>query len=141
VFTDGSCRVHENRAGGWAAVRVEYDTVVDEVFGYELETTNNRMELRALAEGLRLIRQDETEVVYCDSKYALDCVAVNYLKFVERGWLTFSGTPVKNRELIEDARHELDLRPGVTLEWVRGHNGERWNAYVDLLSRAYQHVS
>jgi ribonuclease HI len=90
------------------------------------------MELAAIRAALRALRGDVE--VLSDSRYAIDCVTKWVYGWRKSGWVTSSGSPVANRELVEDI---VALCQGRTVEftWVRGHSGHRANERADALAR------
>lgn len=131
LFTDGSC--HGNPGpGGWAYL------VVSEAgervgSGAEPATTNNRMELRAVIEGLRSVG-DPTEIeVWSDSRYVIDGMRSWIHSWKKRGWKTADRQPVKNEDLwraLDDEAH----RHRVHWHWVRGHDDHPENERCDRLA-------
>ena len=135
VFTDGSCSGNPG-PGGWGAVRVQDGQVVHERYGFEPETTNNRMELQAMITGLGFIEPGETVDVYTDSKLVVDTLTKWAAGWEKRGWRRSDG-PVKNLDLVQTAYWLSQERPGVHIRWIRAHDGSRWNEYADALASAY----
>jgi len=131
LYADGSC--HGNPGpGGWAAI-LEYNGNVRELSGAEPSTTNNRMELRAVIEGLRALSEPCAVDVWSDSRYVVDGVTKWLPAWKRRGWLTADKKPVKN----EDLWHALDAeaaRHRAVWHWVRGHSGHAQNERCDLMA-------
>lgn len=137
VFTDGASEGNPG-PGGWGAVHVEDGEIVDQAFGSEPHTTNNRMELTALIAGLRMLATDSTAVVYTDSQLVVNIVTNWADGWKARGWTKKSSGPIANLELVKDAHALYTERPGVDLKWIRAHDGNRWNEYADALATAYR---
>ena len=135
VFTDGSCSGNPG-PGGWGAVRVAAGEIVAERYGSEPRTTNNRMELTALIEGLSLLGPGEQADVYSDSRLAVDTVTRWAAGWERRGWRRRDG-PVRNLELVRRAYRLASERPGARIRWIRAHDGSLWNEYADALATAY----
>lgn len=135
VFTDGSCSGNPG-PGGWGAVRVSGGTIVEQRLGKEPATTNNRMELTAMAEGLSMVAPGESVTLYSDSQLVVNTLSKWAAGWEQRGWRRKDG-PVKNLDLVQRAWTLLKERPGVRLEWIRAHDGSRWNEYVDALATTY----
>jgi ribonuclease HI len=138
LFTDGACSGNPG-PGGWACVLALPDGRARELSGREEATTNNRMELRAVIEGLLSVRALPGRVVaHSDSTYVLGGISRWILGWKRRGWTTAAGEPVKN----EDLWRELDAlcagrgRGGVEWRWVRGHSGHDANERCDALAVA-----
>jgi ribonuclease HI len=133
MFTDGSC--HGNPGpGGWAAI-LEYRGQRRELTGAEHATTNNRMELRAVIEGLRALSEPCDVEVWTDSRYVVDGMRSWLAAWKARGWRTASKQPVRNEDLwraldAEAARHRI------TWHLVRGHDGHVENERADALANA-----
>lgn len=133
VWTDGACRLGD---GGWAVVVVDVDgETIQERSGHGGATTNNRMELRAAIEGLRLLPTGSRVRVYSDSQYVINGAARWMAAWKRGGWFTAAKQPVKNRDLWEplDAlaqRHQVEWR------WVRSHSGAVYNERCDALATA-----
>lgn len=134
VFTDGSCSGNPG-PGGWAAVRVAGGELVGERAGGEAETTNNRMELQAMIAGLELVRPGEAVDVYSDSRLVVQTLTSWAAGWERRGWERESG-PVSNLDLVQRAYALAKARPRARIQWVRAHDGTRWNEYVDALATA-----
>lgn len=119
IYTDGAC-IGNPGPGGWAAVIVE-DGRMRTVHGGAPETTNNRMELAAVINGLKAAAASKDVTVYSDSQYVV-------LTMVE-GWKRR-----KNLDLWADLDAEVAERL-VRWEWVRGHVGDPLNEHADALAR------
>lgn len=132
VFTDGSS-IPNPGPGGWGAVWVRDGEIVEQRHGHDAHTTNNRMELTALIEALKLLPEDSTEVVHTDSRLCVDTIEKWAAGWEKRGWKRKAG-PIKNLELIQELYALRQARPGVTLRWIAAHSGQRWNEYADSLS-------
>ncbi len=131
LYTDGSC--HGNPGpGGWAAV-LEYGGKVRELTGNDPATTNNRMEMTAVLEGLRALKESCDVDVWTDSRYVVDGMKSWLASWKKRGWKTASKQPVKNEEIWR-ALDEEALRHRVTWNWVRGHDGHPQNERCDELA-------
>ncbi|MFN8585350.1 MAG: ribonuclease H [Dehalococcoidia bacterium] len=135
VFTDGSCSGNPG-PGGWGAVRVEGGRVVVEEHGAEAATTNNRMELTAMIAGLRMLGPGEAGDVYSDSRLVVQTLTQWAAGWERRGWKRTTGE-VKNLELVQEAYALAKARPRARIQWIRAHDGSRWNEYADALSTAY----
>lgn len=102
IYTDGACSGNQNEEniGGWGAI-LEYGSAQKELFGGEINTTNNRMEMTALIEALSALKKDaQTIEVYSDSSYLMDCFRQKwYVNWQKNGWMTSKKTPVENKEL------------------------------------------
>ena len=135
VFTDGSCEGNPG-PGGWGFVWVENDEIVQEKYGRDGDTTNNRMELTALIEALRVLPEDAETAVYSDSQLCVKTVNEWAAGWERRGWRRKSG-PIANLELVKQFYALARAHPGVRIEWIRAHDGSRWNEYADALASRY----
>ena len=135
VFTDGSCEGNPG-PGGWGFVWVENDEIVQEKYGRDGDTTNNRMELTALIEALRVLPEDAETAVYSDSQLCVKTVNEWAAGWERRGWRRKSG-PIANLELVKQFYALARAHPGVRIEWIRAHDGSRWNEYADALASSY----
>ena len=135
MFTDGSCEGNPG-PGGWAFVFVEDDRIVAEKHGREPDTTNNRMELRALIEAYRYLPEGERTTVYSDSELCVKTMNEWALQWEQRGWRRKGGA-IKNLELVQELYALVNSHTGVELRWIRAHSGSRWNEYVDSLASGY----
>ena len=136
VFTDGSC-IGNPGPGGWGAVRVQDGAVVERRHGADAHTTNNRMELTALIEGLSMLAPDEPADLYSDSRLVVDTVTKWAAGWERRGWRRKDGE-VKNLELVQRAYALAQERPHARIHWIRAHDGSLWNEYADSLATAFQ---
>jgi ribonuclease HI len=131
IFTDGACRGNPG-PGGWG-VLMRYGTEERSFCGGELDTTNNRMELNAVIEGLSALTQPCQVELSSDSTYVLKGIQEWMPNWKKRGWKTAAKKPVKNVDLWQklDAvigEHKIDWR------WVKGHSGHRENEIADQLA-------
>jgi len=131
MFTDGSC--HGNPGpGGWGAI-LRWEGRERELSGGAAETTNNQMELMAVIEGLKALREACEVEVFTDSKYVMDGMKSWIHGWKKRGWKTASKQPVKNIEYWQSLDREV-ARHQVSWTWVKGHSGHPENERADLLA-------
>jgi ribonuclease HI len=136
VFTDGGASPNPG-PGGWGAVYVIDGEIVSERHGHDPATTNNRMELTALIEGAALVPEGTPVTVYSDSNLAVRTINEWAAGWEKRGWKRKTG-PVENLDLVQKAYRIYRRRPELTLEWVKGHAGVRWNEYADALANRWR---
>lgn len=123
IYTDGACSGNQNdeNLGGWGAV-LEYGEHEKALFGGEPNTTNNRMEMKALIEALSVLNREGLLIrVFSDSSYLTNCFREKwYEKWLRNNWITSSKTPVENRDLWEQLLPYLEKH---TIEFyrVKGH--------------------
>jgi ribonuclease HI len=132
VFTDGSCEGNPG-PGGWAAVWVEDDQIVEERCGDAAHTTNNRMELMGLIEALRMLPEDAQITIYSDSNLCVQTVNEWAKGWEARGWKRKTG-PIANLELVQELWALAKRHPRVAVRWLKAHDGTRWNEYADALA-------
>jgi ribonuclease HI len=139
VFTDGSA--HPNPGpGGWGAVYVIDGTVVDQEYGSDPQTTNNRMELTALLHGYDLVPRGTPATIYSDSNLCVRTINEWARTWAANGWRR-KGGPIANLDLVQAVYAKAQQRPELTLRWIRAHDGSRWNEYADALSTAYRRAT
>lgn len=131
IFTDGACRGNPG-PGGWG-VLLRYEQTEKCLYGSELHTTNNRMELMAAIEGLRSLKQPCKVIVTTDSDYVRRGITEWVINWKKQNWHTSSKKPVKNADLWR-ALDELAGKFDIRWHWVRGHSGHRENEIADQLA-------
>ncbi|MBI4966536.1 MAG: ribonuclease HI [Rhodospirillales bacterium] len=133
LFSDGACSGNPG-PGGWG-VLLRWKGVERELSGAETLTTNNRMELKAVIEGLNSLKRPCRVAVHTDSQYVHKGIVEWLAGWKARGWRTADKKPVKNIDLWQ----ELDAaaaRHRVRWHWVKGHAGHPENERADALARA-----
>jgi ribonuclease HI len=131
IFTDGACRGNPG-PGGWGAL-LRYDGVERELYGGELDTPNNRMELQAAIEALKALSRACTVDLTTDSVYVRSGITTWLEGWKEKGWKTAARKPVKNVDLWR-ALDEENQRHQVRWHWVKGHSGHAENERADQLA-------
>ncbi len=133
IHTDGACKGNPG-PGGWGVV-LQSGASRKELFGGELGTTNNRMELTAVIEALAALKRPCTVDLYLDSEYVRKGITEWIGGWKARGWRTAAKQPVKNVDLwqrldalVSGAGHEIRWH------WVRGHAGNPGNERADALA-------
>ena len=125
IYTDGACSGNQfdTNAGGWSAI-LQYGGYSKEIYGGEINTTNNRMELTALIEGLTALTKKNYDIrVFSDSSYLINCLRKRwYEKWRLNGWLTTGKKPVENKDLWEKL---LAFLPDYEFRFylIKGHIG------------------
>ena len=133
LFTDGACSGNPG-PGGWGLILRHPATGKEiERSGAEAMTTNNRMELMAVIEGLSLLTKPSVVELYSDSQYVLKGLKEWLASWKRRGWKTADKKPVKNVELWTRL-DELAQKHDVRMHWIRGHQGHPENERADRLA-------
>ncbi len=131
IYTDGACKGNPG-PGGWGAL-LRYGDIEKEICGGESNTTNNRMELTAAIEALKLLNRPCNVRLTTDSEYVRRGVLEWMTNWKKRGWKTASKQPVKNQDLwmaLDEqlTKHQIEWR------WVKGHSGHPENERADQLA-------
>lgn len=132
IYTDGACRGNPG-PGGWGVLLVSGDRE-KELFGGELDTTNNRMELLAVIEALSAIKGACRISLYTDSQYVLKGITEWLATWKKNNWKTAAKTPVKNIDLWQ-ALDKAVSQHHITWHWVKGHAGHPGNERADALAQ------
>ena len=133
IYTDGACSGNPG-PGGWAAVLIYGDTQ-KEISGGAPDTTNNRMELQATIEALKVLKSPCHVTLITDSKYVLQGMTEWIKGWKAKGWKTADKKPVKNVDLRQELEKQT-ARHHVAWQWVKGHSGDAMNDRVDALAVA-----
>jgi len=140
IYTDGGCTDNPG-PGGWAAIIGKKDSKGSEnepleISGGDSDTTNNRMELTAVIRALELVmkrygRELRIEI-HTDSKYVQYGITQWMPSWIDKGWKTAAGKPVKNKDLWLQLR-ELNEKLTISWLWVKGHSGNPMNERCNQL--------
>ncbi|KAB1069932.1 ribonuclease H family protein [Methylobacterium planeticum] len=134
VHVDGSSLRNPGPAR-WAAVIFAPDRDKLVLVGSAPKATNNQMELWAAFEAFSALPLDATGVLYADSRYVVDGLTMLREDWARRGWRKSNGQRVVNTTLWKLLGKAADARPGIRVEWLRGHNGNAGNDPADRLAR------
>lgn len=126
IYTDGACKGNPG-VGGWGAILI-YGETIKELNGYAKETTNNRMELTAVIEALKILKRSCEIIIYTDSKY----VKQGITEWID-GWIKKNWKNVKNPDLWQEL-HRLVSQHHIEWQWVKGHSGNFYNERADELA-------
>jgi ribonuclease HI len=142
IYTDGSSLGNPG-PGGWGSVIAHEEKVV-ELGGREKESTNNRMEMMAAIQALRLVQEKKVKgkviKVHTDSAYVLNGITMWIFSWMKNNWRTASKDPVLNQDLWEELfKLELDLKHRYKVEWikVKGHSGVLLNERCDVIATSF----
>ena len=131
IYTDGACSGNPG-PGGWGAVLI-YNGTEKHLSGHAEDTTNNRMEMTAVIESLKAIKEECEIELFTDSKYVMDGINEWIHNWKKRGWKTANKKPVKNADLWQEL-DEMNQSHKVNWNWVKGHNGDKYNELADSLA-------
>ena len=130
MYTDGACKGNPG-PGGWG-VYLRSGGHEKDLFGGERETTNNRMELTAVIEGISALTRPCDVAIYVDSQYVRQGITQWIHGWKAKGWKTAAKQPVKNEDLwrrldalVHDGEHTIEWH------WVKGHAGDPGNERAD----------
>ena len=132
IFTDGACQGNPG-PGGWGAI-LRFNGVEKEISGGDPDTTNNRMELTALLEALRQLKEPCDIDLFSDSQYVINGLEKGWAKgWRARGWKKADKSPALNPDLwgallAESAKHTIHYH------WLKGHAGHPENERCDQMA-------
>lgn len=133
IYTDGACSGNPGK-GGWGAV-LKYGEITKQISGYSNLTTNNKMELQAVIEALKLLKKRCYVEIFTDSVYVKDGITKWINSWKMNNWKTSKKEPVKNKELwieLDNLRNQHNIN----WNWVKGHADDEINNIVDKLARS-----
>ncbi|ADQ40833.1 Ribonuclease H [Caldicellulosiruptor acetigenus I77R1B] len=134
IYTDGACSGNPG-PGGWCAILI-YKGIKKVLKGFERYTTNNRMELKAVVEALKALKEPCKVVIYSDSAYIVNAVNQNWIeRWQKNGWKTSENEEVKNIDLWNELLELLKIHK-VTFEKVKGHADNELNNLCDQIARS-----
>ena len=134
IYTDGACSGNPG-PGGWGAI-LSFRGVEKEISGGDPSTTNNRMELTAVLEALRRLKEPGTVELYSESKYVIDALQKGWVYgWKKRGWVKSDKKPALNVDLWEQLLPEI-ARHEIHYHWVKGHAENPKNNRCDELAVA-----
>ncbi len=132
IFTDGACSGNPG-PGGWGAI-LRYKNNEKELSGGEANTTNNRMEIMAVIEALKALKEPCEVILTSDSQYVCNTIEKGWAKnWKKNNWIKSNKTKAKNPELWNELLSLLEIHT-VKINWVRGHNGHPENERCDKLA-------
>lgn len=136
IYTDGSCLNNgkKNNSGGYCGILISENGNETIVKGRENNTTNNRMELKAIIESIKCIpNKSNTIIIYSDSKITVDAINTGLAKWQAKNWKTSAKTPVANQDLWKEYL-EVSKNHIITAQHVKGHSGDKYNEKCDAIS-------
>lgn len=132
IYTDGACSGNPGK-GGWGAI-LQYGDNVKEISGYSELTTNNKMELQAVIEALKLLKRKCNVELFTDSVYVKDGITKWIANWKKNNWRTSKKEDVKNKELWIELDNLVNQHV-INWNWVKGHADNDLNNRVDSLAR------
>jgi ribonuclease HI len=139
IYTDGSSLGNPG-PGGWGVVVIQNDKIIDEIGGYEKNTTNNRMEITAVIEALKYIKNKKTidVSIFADSNYVLLGITTWISNWEKNGWKTANKKQVLNQDLWKELILLVRESSGkINWQKVKGHSGEIYNERADEIATSY----
>lgn len=131
IYCDGSCSGNPG-PGGWAAVFIKDSQVVKKIYGYEEDTTNNRMELTAAIQALKYVKHVNTTIeIFTDSIYLKQGITEWIKSWKLNNW---KNGRIKNIVLWENL-DQLNSQLKVSWYWVKAHSGNKYNEMADILAK------
>ena len=132
LYTDGACSGNPG-PGGWCAI-LTYNTYEKVISGGEENTTNNRMELSAIINGLKALKEPCEVKIVTDSKYFSDAIEKGWLfGWAKNGFIKSDKKPVLNQELWKELLALMKPHK-ITVDWIKGHNGHPYNERCDKIA-------
>ena len=131
IYTDGACKGNPG-VGGWGAI-LEYKDKNKKIYGYDENTTNNRMELTAAIRALGVLKEKSKVIIYTDSKYVMNGITIWIDGWKKNNWKTSNKKDVKNIDLWK-LIDKLNSFHAVEWKWVKGHSGNTGNEMADELA-------
>ncbi len=132
LFTDGSSLGNPG-PGGWCAL-LRYKKFERILKGGKKETTNNEMELKAVLEGLKALKEPCEVELYTDSKYVAQAISEWIKNWEKNNWKTASNKPVSHQEMWKEI-NELLKKHKVKPIWVKAHAGHKENEMCDQIAK------
>ena len=125
-YTDGSYQASVN-AGGWSSIILdENENVVAKLYQGMTHTTNNRMEIMAVLQTLKYFKERSNLIIISDSQYVVNSIITGSAV----KWIIDNDLSKKNLDLWFELIDQLS-KHNVTMKWVKGHNGNKWNEEAD----------
>ena len=131
IYTDGACSGNPG-AGGWG-VHIDNLGNVTELSGRDENTTNNRMELKAVIEALKFFTISSKLIINTDSKYVMDGASKWIVNWKKNNWKTTQKKDVKNKDLWTELDKLINFHK-IEWIWVKGHDGNFGNERADFLA-------
>lgn len=132
IYTDGACLGNPG-AGGYGAI-LRYKGNNKEISGGYENTTNNRMEITAVIEALKLLKEPCDITIYSDSQYVCNAITKGWAaKWKSNGWMRNKKEPALNADLWEELLGLIEKHK-VKMVWIKGHAGHSENEKCDTMA-------
>lgn len=131
IYTDGACSGNPG-PGGWGAYLI-YNGTEKEIFGHDIDTTNNKMEMMAAIEALSILTRKCDVDLYTDSIYLKNGMTEWLPGWIANNWRKKHRGEVKNLDLWQKL-HELSNKHNIMWHWVKGHSNNTGNIKADILA-------
>ena len=135
IYTDGACSGNPGK-GGWGAILI-YPSISGnkekQISGFNPETTNNQMELQAVIEALKSLKEPCEIDLYTDSKYVMQGITEWIFSWKKNNWRNSSKKPVKNKDFWVELDY-LAQKHKINWHWVKAHDGNKYNEIADRLA-------
>lgn len=141
IYTDGGYRF-KTQIGAWGyiIINTKNNKAIARAKAYR-DTTNNRMELSAVLEALKILSNSQQGTVISDSKYTINCCESWLPSWKSAGWTKRTPGPLKNIDILKDLDRELQ-KHSLVFKWIKGHSGNYGNEFVDdILNLAMDQMS
>jgi len=128
IYTDGCCIPNPGN-GSYGYIKVFNNVLLSESVKLESNTTNNRMEYRAVIDAMKSCSVDDEVTIYSDSQLLVN----TYNKWMEDWDLKGKLEKKKNNDLVKELIVLKRKYKNINLNWIKGHSGHQWNEYIDSL--------
>ena len=132
IYTDGACLGNPGD-GGWGYIIIKNDTIIEN-YGGEGNTTNNRMEMTAVIQGLFNCNNNDKIIIFTDSKYVINGITTWINNWKDNNWKTSNKKEVKNKDLWILIDTLLQTK-NVSFKYVKAHSGDYYNERADTLAK------
>ena len=132
IYTDGACLGNPGD-GGWGYIIIKDDTITEN-YGGEGNTTNNRMEMTAVIQGLFNCKENDKIIIFTDSKYVINGITTWINNWKDNNWKTSNKKEVKNKDLWILIDTLLQTK-NVSFKYVKAHSGDYYNERADTLAK------
>ena len=132
LYIDGACN-NKTRNGGWGII-LKSHSLIQEINGFKIKTTNNRMELTAAIKGLKHLKKQINIKLYTDSRYVKNGIEVWIYKWEKNSWKTLNNKLIKNLDLWKILL-KITKKHKIIWNWIKAHKGDLGNESADKLAK------